>query len=87
MELSDFLYIIAMALFAFIIAAVIVLAPLAVYTLRHDPTLRFPDAIRLAPKITFRTIRSKFSFKNRKYNAPVGKVSSKRKGNRHKKRR
>ena len=84
MELSDFLYIIAMALFAFIIAAVIVLAPLAVYTLRHDSTLRFPDAIRLAPKITFRTIRSKFSFKNRKYNAPTGKVSPKRKGNRHK---
>lgn len=80
----DFLYIVAMLLFAFIIAAIIVLLPLTVYVLRRGPQLRLPSTSRLTPKITFRSVRHKFSLKNRQNNAPVGKISPQRKGNRHK---
>ena len=78
-----FMYIIAPVLFALIIAAIIVLVPIAIYTLRRDPQLRLPGSSRLTPKITFRAIRHKFSLKNRQYNAPIGKISPQRKGNRH----
>lgn len=78
-----FMYIIALAVSAFIIGAIIVLVPIAIYTLRRGPKLRLPNTTRLPPKITFRAVRRKFSFKNRTYNAPTGKVSHQRKGNRH----
>ena len=78
-----FMYVIALVLFALIIAAIIVLFPIAIYTLRRDTRLRLPNTTRLTPKITFRSVRHKFSLKNRQYNAPVGKVSPQRKGNRH----